>query len=94
MPSRLSRRGFLRSGLAAGAVLSLPAATYRTLFAADTKPSETVRVGIHELMVARHVALMPEQYAGDAVNEAALIGAFDQQHLTRRGVRCDEWSHA
>ena len=46
MPSALSRRGFLQTGLAAGAILTLPAATYRAVFAADTKPSDSVRVGI------------------------------------------------
>ncbi len=46
MSSRLSRRGFLRTGLAAGAILALPASVYRAAFAADTKPSERVRVGI------------------------------------------------
>jgi predicted dehydrogenase len=35
----------MRSGLAAGAFLSLPAAVYRGAFAADDKPSERVRVG-------------------------------------------------
>lgn len=40
-----SRRGFLRTGLAAGTILSLPASVYRTVFAADTKPSERVRIG-------------------------------------------------
>lgn len=45
MSSRLSRRGFLRTGLAAGAFLSLPAGVYRAAFAADSKPSERVRIG-------------------------------------------------
>ncbi|MCU0703563.1 MAG: Gfo/Idh/MocA family oxidoreductase [Fimbriiglobus sp.] len=46
MPSRLSRRGFLRTGVAAGAILALPASVYRAAFAADIKPSESVRIGI------------------------------------------------
>src|SRR3954469_20170996 len=41
-----SRRGFLQSGLAAGAFLALPASVYRGAFAADEKPSEKVRIGI------------------------------------------------
>jgi predicted dehydrogenase len=40
-----SRRGFLRTGLAAGTFLALPAAVYRGAFAADDRPSERVRVG-------------------------------------------------
>jgi predicted dehydrogenase len=45
-PTFPNRRGFLQSGLAAGAFLGLPAATYRAAFAADEKPSEKVRIGI------------------------------------------------
>ena len=39
-----SRRRFLQNGVAAGAILSLPASTYRAAFAADTPPSEAIRV--------------------------------------------------
>ncbi len=39
-----TRRDFLRTGLAGGAFLSLPAATYRAAFGADVPPSEKVRV--------------------------------------------------
>src|SRR5476651_798158 len=45
-PHEVSRRGFLRTGLAAGAILGLPAATYRAAFAADEKPSEKIRIGM------------------------------------------------
>src|SRR5262245_50143524 len=41
---RTSRRGFLRTA-AGGAILTLPALSYRAAFAADTPPSELVRVG-------------------------------------------------
>ncbi len=44
MPSRLSRRDFLRTGAAGGALLALPAAVYRGAFAADP-PSERIRLG-------------------------------------------------
>jgi predicted dehydrogenase len=43
--SRHSRRDFLRTGLAGGALLSLPAATYRSALLADEPPSERVRLG-------------------------------------------------
>ena len=39
-----SRRRFLQNGVAAGAILSLPASAYRAAFAADTPPSESIRV--------------------------------------------------
>ncbi len=45
MSSRPTRRGFLRTGLLAGSALTLPASVYRTLSAADTKPSERIRIG-------------------------------------------------
>lgn len=41
----LSRRGFLRSGLAAGAFLTLPASVYRSSLLADEAPSEVIRIG-------------------------------------------------
>jgi predicted dehydrogenase len=42
---RLSRRSFLESTAAGGALLALPASTYRAALLAQDKPSETVRVG-------------------------------------------------
>jgi len=44
MPHLHSRRDFLRTGVAGGALLTLPAAVYRGAFAADP-PSERVRLG-------------------------------------------------
>lgn len=44
MPHRQSRRDFLRTSAAGGAVLALPAAVYRGAFAADP-PSERIRLG-------------------------------------------------
>src|SRR5687767_8994129 len=44
MPLRHSRRDFLRTGVAGGALLTLPAAVYRGAFAADP-PSERIRLG-------------------------------------------------
>jgi predicted dehydrogenase len=41
----LSRRTMLRASLAGGAILTLPAATYRAAFGADTPPSEQLRIG-------------------------------------------------
>src|SRR5262249_18347988 len=43
--SHLTRRSFLRSGLAGGAFLGLPAGTYRAALLADDPPSGRVRVG-------------------------------------------------
>lgn len=44
--SPASRRDFLRTGLAGGAFLALPAATYRAAFAADeSAPSNRIRIG-------------------------------------------------
>lgn len=43
--SRHSRRDFLRTGLAGGALLTLPAATYRSALLAAQPPSERVRLG-------------------------------------------------
>lgn len=45
MSSPILRRDFLRHGLAGGAILTLPAATYRAAFAAPAAPSETIRLG-------------------------------------------------
>ena len=41
----ISRRTFLRSGVAGGAFLGLPAGAYRAALLAQEKPSERVRVG-------------------------------------------------
>ena len=41
---KTTRRDFLTTGLAGGAILALPASLYRRAFA-DTPPSETVRLG-------------------------------------------------
>ncbi len=46
MSNTLSRRGFLQSGVAAGTFLALPASVYRSAFAADTKPSDALRIGM------------------------------------------------
>jgi predicted dehydrogenase len=43
--SRITRRGFLRSGVAGGALLGLPAGVYRSALLAQEKPSDRVRVG-------------------------------------------------
>ncbi len=43
--SRVTRRSFLRSGVAGGAFLGLPAGVYRAALLADDKPAEMVRVG-------------------------------------------------
>jgi len=40
-----TRRDFLRSGLAGGAFLALPAVTYKAAFGADVPPSEKIRIG-------------------------------------------------
>ncbi|MGL6073937.1 MAG: Gfo/Idh/MocA family oxidoreductase [Fimbriiglobus sp.] len=45
MATSLSRRGFLSTSLAGGAILALPAQVYRSAFAAEDKPSERVRLG-------------------------------------------------
>lgn len=45
MAQQLSRRGFLGSGLAAGAFLGLPASIYRSSLMAADAPSERVRLG-------------------------------------------------
>jgi predicted dehydrogenase len=42
--SHLYPRSFIRSSAAGGALLALPASTYRAALLADDKPSETVRV--------------------------------------------------
>ena len=41
-----SRREFLRTSVAGGAILALPASTYSTVFAAEAPPSERVRIGV------------------------------------------------
>jgi predicted dehydrogenase len=43
--SRITRRGFLRSGVAGGALLGLHAGVYRAALLAQEKPSERVRIG-------------------------------------------------
>ena len=43
--STTTRRGFLKSGIAAGALLALPKSVYHAALLAEEKPSERVRVG-------------------------------------------------
>ena len=43
--SRVTRRSFLGSGLAGGALLGLPAGTYHAALLAQDKPSEKIRIG-------------------------------------------------
>ena len=45
LPSQ-SRRGFLTSGLAAGALLALPKCVYHAALLAEEKPSEKIRIGV------------------------------------------------
>src|SRR5438132_7461214 len=43
--SRITRRGFLRAGVAGGAFLGLPAGVYRSGLLAQDKPADRIRIG-------------------------------------------------
>src|SRR4051794_38082710 len=91
--NQLTRRDFLRRGLAAGALLALPASLYRSAILAADPPSEKIRLGFVGLGGQGNSNLGPH------LKEAIALCDVDAKHLAaaqgrveKAGGKCTTYS--
>jgi predicted dehydrogenase len=94
--SRVTRRAFLRSSAAGGALLALPAATYRAALLAEDRPSETVRIGCIGVggqgrgnmnAVKKHVVAVCDVDSGHVASAAKMLEKGATKPLTAGDYR-------
>lgn len=77
------RRDFLKSGAAAGTILSLTPAMYRSVFASETPPSERVRIG--SIGVGLQGTLNIKKFSGQPTASIVAVCDVDTKHLAAAG---------
>lgn len=76
-----SRRDFLKTGLAGGVILGLPAATYQAAFSAETPPSEQIRLGF--IGVGRQGTSNLKAFARQSMVRITALADVDKSHLSK-----------